>query len=83
MHGWPADRLKEENIEEKAMRRKVIKTTLGDLIVAVTEKLKPLVRDPLRRNMMVSWVLSDLLTHQQARKRSRHRHSARFARALY
>jgi hypothetical protein len=64
------------------MRRKVIKTTLGDLIVAVTEKVRPLVRDPLRRNMMVSWVLSDLLTNQRARQRSRQKPS-RFARALY
>jgi hypothetical protein len=63
------------------MRRKVIKTTLGDLIVAVTEKLSPFVHDPLRRNMMVSRVLSDLLANQRVRTRSRQKPS-RFARAL-
>jgi hypothetical protein len=64
------------------MQQKVIKTTLGDLIVAVTDEVKPLVRDPMSRYLVVSWVLTDVLAHQRVRKRSRQNHSSRFAKAL-
>jgi hypothetical protein len=46
---------------------KVIKTTLGDLIVAVTDEVKPTVRDSVSAYMVVSWVVSDVLTRQRQR----------------
>ncbi len=55
---------------------KVIKTTLGDLVVAVTDEVMPTVRDSVSAYMVVSWVLSDVLTrqrqrdHEQARRKS-------------
>ncbi|HEY7322130.1 MAG TPA: hypothetical protein VIE89_31580 [Candidatus Binatia bacterium] len=54
-------------------QRKVIKTTLGDLVAAVMDEVKSLVGDPSRRSLMASFVLNDLLTHQQrpVPKRSR------------
>jgi hypothetical protein len=67
-------------VEEKNMRqRKVIKTTLGDLIVAVTDEVMPTVQDPVSAYMVVSWVLSDVLTrqrqrnHEQSRRKSQSR----------
>ena len=57
-------------------QRKVIKTTLGDLIVAVTDEVMPTVQDPVSAYMVVSWVLSDVLTrqrqrdHEQSRRKS-------------
>jgi hypothetical protein len=53
-------------VEEKTMRqRKIIRTTLGDLIVAVTDEVVPIVRDPSGLYIVVSWILSDLLAHRQ------------------
>jgi hypothetical protein len=46
---------------------KVIKTTLGDLIVAVTDEVMPTVRDSVSAYMVVSWVVSDVLTRQRQR----------------
>jgi hypothetical protein len=55
-------------VEEKKMRqRKVIKTTLGDLIVAVADEVMPVIRDPAGAYMVVSWVLNDVLTRQRVR----------------
>ncbi len=48
-------------------QRKVIKTTLGDLIVAVTDEVMPIVQDPAGTYMVVSWVLNDVLTRQRLR----------------
>ena len=48
-------------------QRKVIKTTLGDLIVAVTDEVMPTVRDSVSAYMVVSWVVSDVLTRQRQR----------------
>ncbi len=54
-------------------QRKVIKTTLGDLIVAVTDEVMPTVQDPVSAYMVVSWVLSDVLTRQRQRDHERSR----------
>jgi len=55
-------------VEEKNMRqRKVIKTTLGDLIVAVADEVIPIIRDPAGAYVVVSWVLNDVLTRQRVR----------------
>ena len=48
-------------------QRTVIQTTLGDLIIAVTDEVMPIVRDPARAYMVVSWVLNDVLTRQRQR----------------
>ena len=48
-------------------QRKVIKTTLGDLIVAVTDEVMPIIRDPAGAYMVVSWVLNGVLTRQRLR----------------
>lgn len=57
-------------------RRKVITTTLGDLIVAVTDEVLPIIRDPVSAYMVVSWVLNDVLTDQRLRdhKQSRRKY---------
>jgi hypothetical protein len=53
-------------VDEKNMRqRRIIRTTLGDLIVAVTEEVMPIVRDPADAYVLVSWILNDLLTHHR------------------
>ena len=50
-------------------QRKVIKTTLGDLIAAVTDEVMPIIRDPAGAYMVVSWVVNDVLTRQLVRDR--------------
>jgi len=63
-------------------KRKVIRTTLGDLIVTVTDEVRPFARDPWSLYRAVSWILSDLLTHRGTHKRQRQKHLRRFASAL-
>ena len=46
-------------------QRKVIKTTLGDLIAAVTDEVRRFVLDPSDLYVATSCVLNDLLAHQQ------------------
>ena len=60
-------------VEEKTIRQqKVIRTTLGDLIAAVTDEVKPLVRDPSGLYTVVSFILNDVLARHRlgAHKRS-------------
>ena len=59
-------------------QRKVIQTTLGDLIVAVTDEVMPIIRDPADAYVVVSWVLNDVLTRQrvQDHKRSRRKYQS-------
>ncbi len=56
-------------------QRKIIRTTLGELIVAVTDEVMPIMRNPSGAYKVVSFILSDLLG-QQARvpKRSRQKY---------
>jgi hypothetical protein len=62
-------------------QRKIIRTTLGELIVAVTDEVIPIMRDPSGLYLVVSCILSDLLAHHQARvhKRSRRKYPRYFA----
>jgi hypothetical protein len=54
------------DVEEKTMPQpKVIRTNLGDLIVAVTDEVMPFVHDPASLYAVVSFVLSDVLAHYQ------------------
>jgi len=45
-------------------QRKVIRTTLGELIVAVTDEVMPITRNPSGAYKVVSSILSDLLSQQ-------------------
>ncbi len=60
--------------EERPLRQqqKVIRTTLGELIAAVTDEVKPFVRDASSLYMVVSYILNDVLArhHLRAHKRS-------------
>jgi hypothetical protein len=58
-------------------QRKVIRTTLGDLIAAVTDEVKPFVREPSSLYMVVSHILNDVLARHRLRapKRSRRKSS--------
>jgi hypothetical protein len=62
-------------------QRKVIRTTLGDLIAAVTDEVKPFVRDSSGLYMMVSHILNDVLARHRLRahKRSVRKYRRNFA----
>jgi hypothetical protein len=56
----------------KNMRKhKLITTTLGDLIAAITDEVKPWVREPSGRYTVVSYIINDLLAHRRGRARRR------------
>ena len=58
--------------EGKIMRhRKLIRTTLGDLIAAITDEVKPLVRDSSRLDMVVSYIINDVLARHRLRVHNR------------
>jgi hypothetical protein len=65
-------------------QRKVIKTTLGDLIAAVTDEVKPFARDRSGLYMTVSHILSDLLTSHRLRanRRSLRKYRRNFAQEI-
>ena len=50
---------------------KVIRTTLGDLIAAVTDEVKPFVREPSGAYRVVSYILDDLLARHRHRPHKR------------
>lgn len=57
----------------KTMRnRKVVKSTLGDLIAAVTDQVAPMVRDQQETYMIVSCILEDLFANNRIRLHKRH-----------
>jgi hypothetical protein len=64
---------------------KLIRTTLGDLIAAVTDEVKPFVREPSGVYMVVSYILNDLLARHRHRphKRSLRKYSGYFAQQRY
>jgi len=67
-----------ERAEKKIIRQqKVIRTTLGDLIAAVTDEVKRFVRNPSGQYMVVSYIVNDVLSrhHRRAHKRSLRRYS--------
>jgi len=73
-------------VEEKATRqRKVIRTTLGELIVVVTDEVMPFIRDPSILYMVVSWILNDVLArhHVRVHKESRRRSPSDLAKSLH
>lgn len=64
---------------------KVIRTTLGDLVVAVTDEVMRFVEDPSSLYPAVSAVLDDVLTRQRRRSRKQYRRASRhhFAKTLH
>jgi hypothetical protein len=64
--------------------RKIIRTTVGELIVAVTDEVVPIIRDRSAIYMVVSYILRDLLAQQRVRvhKRSRRKYPSHFAEEL-
>ena len=53
--------------EKIRRRRKVVRTTLGDLVAAVMDEVKSFVRDPAGRDLVASFVVNDILAHNQRR----------------
>ena len=47
--------------------RRDMQTTLGDLIVAVTEEVDPLMNNPATTPVVVSYILQDLFQHHRVR----------------
>ena len=71
-----------ERAEKKIIRQqKVIRTTLGDLIAAVTDEVRRFVRNPSGQYMVVSYIVNDVLSRHRLRahKRSLRRYSTHFA----
>ena len=53
------------------MRAHTIDTTLGDLIVAVTDEVKPLASNPTNANILVFRILQDLFARRRVRLKKR------------
>lgn len=47
--------------------KKKVKTTLGDLIVALTDEVAPIARDPHKTHVLVSYMLRDLIARCRVR----------------
>jgi hypothetical protein len=48
-----------------------VNTTLGELIVAVTDQVAPLTGNPVTTNALVSYILQDLFLKRRVRLRKR------------
>ena len=48
-------------------KRRIIKTTLGELIIAVTDEAKPFVREPSALYPVVSRIVDDVLARNRLR----------------
>ena len=53
------------------MRGHTIDTTLGDLIVAMTDEVKPLASNPTNANILVFRILQDLFARKRVRLNKR------------
>jgi hypothetical protein len=73
-------------VEEKTTRqRRVIRTTLGDLVVAVTDEVMSFVREPSALYPVVSCIIDDVLARHRLRvhKWSSGKYRSGLARALH
>ncbi len=52
-------------VERAARPRRVISTTLGDLIVALTDEVMPFVREPSALYPLVSYIFNDVLARHR------------------
>ena len=59
--------LKSYTQKRSIRRRKIIRTTLGELIVAVTDEVRPVIHSRPRLYTVVSWILDDLFARNQIR----------------
>ena len=50
--------------------RKIIETTLGEIIVDMTDEIKPYLRDPTTVYLVVECILSDLIAEHRLRSRA-------------
>jgi hypothetical protein len=66
-------------------QQKIIKTTLGELVVAVTDEVMPFVREPSALYPVVSSILNDVLARHRlsVHKRSRRKYARSLAKALH
>jgi predicted nucleotide-binding protein (sugar kinase/HSP70/actin superfamily) len=48
------------------IRQKTVQTTIGDLIVALTDATVPYVHNENEANILVAYLLSDILQHSHA-----------------
>ncbi len=65
-------------------QQKVVRTTLGELVIAVTDEVIPLVRDPTSVYPVVSYILHDLLMRHRVPvlEQSRRTYPSYLAKAL-
>ena len=73
-------------VEDQTKRqRRVIRTTLGELIVAVTEEVMPFVREPSALYPVVSWIFNDVLARHRlgVHKWSREKYPTCLAKVLH
>ena len=65
--------------EKSAVRKKVITTTLGDLVAALTDEVRPFVRDRARASLIVSYILNHVLArHRLHRDKASRRNDPRY-----
>jgi hypothetical protein len=57
-------------VREKTMQRKVVRTTLGELIVALTDEMMPPMDDPSRAYEKVAEILETLMERRRVRLQS-------------
>jgi hypothetical protein len=57
--------------------RKIVTTTLGDLIVSVTDQVTPYVSDPKVAYLLVAYIVTDLLAPERVRFHPRRPHRLR------
>ncbi|MGH8607995.1 MAG: hypothetical protein ACREX9_11410 [Gammaproteobacteria bacterium] len=71
--------------EQTTRQRRVIRTTLGELIVAVSDEVMPFVREPSTLYLVVSSIVNDVLArhHVRVHKWSRRKYPRYLAKALY
>lgn len=56
-------------------KRRIVKTTLGDLVVALTDEVTPIISDPAGVYIIVSSLLDEVLTRQRLRDHTLSRQS--------
>lgn len=57
-------------------RRKIIETTLGDLIAAVTDEVTALTHNSTESYIVVSYIVSDILGRHRVRERENFKRAA-------
>jgi hypothetical protein len=72
-------------VERAVRRRRVIRTTLGDPIVALTDEVMPFVREPSALYPVVSYIFNDVIARRRRRihKWSRRKYPSCLANALH